>query len=78
MERKHFILSFSSNTASIAICFSDNLDHQILEHKMILPDRILHVTVCIQEQNYHLINVYAPTCPKEKTYIFKKFKISFK
>jgi exonuclease III len=65
---------FSSNTAVIAICFSNKLDYQILEHKIILPGRILHVTVCIQEQNYHLINVYAPICPKEKVIFLRSLK----
>jgi exonuclease III len=63
-----------SNTAGIAICFSNKLDHQILEHKIILPGRILHVTVWIQEQNYHLINVYIPTCPKEILIFLRSLK----
>lgn len=64
----------SSNTTGRAICLSNKLDHQILEHKIILPGRILHATVCIQEQNYHLINVYAPTCPKEKLIFLRCLK----
>ena len=65
----------SSNTAGIAICFPDGLDHQILEHKKIgFPGCILHVTVCTQQQNYHLINVYAPTCPKETVICLRSLK----
>ena len=65
----------SSNTAGIAICFPDNLDHQILEHKKNgFPGCSLHVTVCIQEQNYHLINGYAATCPKETVICLRRLK----
>ena len=38
------------------------------------PGCSLHVTVCIQEQNYHLINGYAATCPKETVICLRRLK----
>ena len=35
---------------------------------------MLHVTVCIQEQNYHLINVYTPTCPNGKLLFLRRLR----
>ena len=64
----------SSNTAGLAFCFSNNLSYQILEHRVIFPGRILHATVKIQDQTFHLINVYSPTCPKEKLDFLKYLK----
>ena len=64
----------SSNTSDRAICLSNKLDHQILDHKMVIPGRALHVTVCTQEHNYHLIKVYTPTCPKGKLLFLRTLK----
>jgi len=64
----------SSNTTGRAICLSNKLDHQILDHKMVIPGRVLHVTVCTQEQNYHLINVCTPTGPKGKLLFLRRLK----
>ena len=55
----------STISAGLAICFSNNLEYTILDHKIILPGRILHATIKIQEQTVYLLNVYSPTCSKK-------------
>jgi exonuclease III len=51
----------NSNTAGLAIAFSNKLDVKVECKTIVLPGRILHLTVEIGGHRFYLINVYCPT-----------------
>ena len=64
----------TSNSAGVAILFPKRKQVNVISQSSVVRGRLLHLHVTVDEQPFHLVNVYAPYSGEERLRFFAQLK----